>query len=565
MPLLSILVWLPFLAGIGMFFLPDGDTKRPKSIAMAISGLVLLLSVFVLFKTSAETFHFQLKESVEWIKPLGVRYQLGIDGISYWMVLLTTLLSFIAVSFGTAVNERTKIFMGLLLILESAMLGAFLSLDLILFFTFFELTLLPMFFLVSIWGGEGRKRAAAKFLIYTFAGSIFMLVGMVALAIQHRAVTGSLSFSILDIQQSVAGGQFWANALQAQAWGFWAISIALLVKTPAFPFHSWIPDTYAESPIVAPILSSVMVKLGSYGFLRFVLPLYPDATQQFAPVIATLAVIGILYGAILATAQKDARRMVAYSSLSHMGFVLLGIFSLSHVGMMGSGVQQFAHGITTSLILMTLGYLMLRNGTTDFSAFGGLKARVPVMALIFLVGILGSVGLPSTNGFIGEFMALMGAFEAGYANAWGFNLGFAVAAGAGVIISAVYLLGMFRNLFLGPISEKNSEMSDLHPRELGVAVLMVALIFVGGLAPGLFFKPLEASTQATRLMATNPVGQRPVWSDDTHEISSREADAGALTKDGVVIAPGRLHLTPDRDVAADSPAAAVASIDGGKH
>jgi NADH-quinone oxidoreductase subunit M len=248
-----------------------------------------------------------------------------------------------------------------------------------------------------------------------------------------------------------------------------------------------------------------------------------------------------------------------------MGFVLLGIFSLSHVGMMGSGIQQFAHGITAGLILMTLGYLMLRNGTTDFAAFGGLKARVPVMAFVFLIGVLGSVGLPATNGFVGEFMALMGAFEAGYAQAFGFNLGFAIAAGVGVIISAVYLLGMFRNLFLGPISEKNSGMGDLHPRELGVAVIMIALIFVGGLAPGLFFKPMEASTQATRLMATNPVGQRPVWTDDSQEISTRDQDAGALTKGGVVIAPARLHLTPDRDVASMPGVAGVASLAGGKN
>jgi NADH-quinone oxidoreductase subunit M len=557
-PWLSLLVGLPFLGGIALMAMPDRSAKIPKMAAMAISGLTLLLSIVVLAQVKAETFHFQLLESADWIKPLGIKYILGIDGISYWMVLLTTLLSFVAVTFGHSINDRTKMFMGFLLLLESAMLGAFLSLDLILFFTFFELTLLPMFFLVNIWGGAGRKKAAAKFLIYTFAGSIFMLVGMVALAVQHREATGFLSFSILDIQASVASGQFWTNALQAQTWGFWAFAIALLIKTPAFPFHSWIPDTYSESPIVAPILSSVMVKLGTYGFLRFVLPLYPEATQQFAPVILALATIGILYGAVVATVQTDARKVIAYSSLSHMGFILLGIFSLTHAGMVGSGIQMFAHGISTALMLMTLGFLLLRKNTTDFAAFGGLKAKVPVMSFIFLVGMLGSVGLPGTNGFVGEFMALYGAFEAGIAQAFGINVGFAILSGIGVIIGAVYLLGMYRKLFLGPISAENETMADLHPRELGMAAIMAVLVLVGGLLPTLFFKPMEASTQATRLMATNPVGQRPVWTDATHEISMKPEEAGSLLKNGQVIAPGRLHLLPSR------PLGSVATTTGGE-
>jgi NADH-quinone oxidoreductase subunit M len=369
-----------------------------------------------------------------------------------------------------------------------------------------------MYFLISVWGGERRKYAAAKFFIYTFAGSIFMLVGMVALAYLHYRAAGSWSFSLVHIQAAVANGTLWAGALQAQTFIFWAFALAFLIKAPAFPFHTWLPDAYAESPVVGPILSSVMVKMGSYGLLRFCLPLFPDVLQRQIPILMALAVIGILYGGVLAAVQKDMRRMLAYSSLSHMGFVLLGIFSLDQLGLIGGSYQQLSHGITASAMFLLVGYLIQRRGTADFSAFGGLKAQMPTFAALFLISMLASVGLPGLNGFIGEFFALMGAFRSGFAGVAGLNTIYASLAGAGVVLAAVYLLYMYQQVFYGPITQPiNARLKDLKPWEMGLAGVLVFFMLWGGLAPSTFTRPMEASLAATRDMALLPKGERPTW------------------------------------------------------
>jgi len=512
MYLLSILVFLPLLGALGILVLPENRARSAKQLAMVVSILTFVISLGLLAKFDGNTYAFQLEEKKDWITQLGIGYHLGLDGISLWLVLLTTFLSIVAVACSLKVDTRVRAFMACLLALESAMIGSFLSLDLVLFFIFFEMTLIPMWLLINIWGGEKKAHAANKFLIYTFAGSIFMLVGIVALGFLQFQTTGKLSFDIVLIQQQVAQGKFWAGALTSEPFIFWAFAIALLVKTPAFPFHTWIPDTYAESPIAGPILSSVMVKMGTYGFLRFCLPLFPDALPNQVPFLITLAVIGILYGAIVAAVQPDMRRVMAYSSLSHMGFVLLGIFSLTRIGIMGGAFQQLNHGITATILFLLIGYLYQRGGSTLFKDYGGLKAQMPIFAALFLIAMLSSVGLPGTNGFIGEFLAFVGAFQAAYANQ--FSMGLIIAAVFGVVLAAVYMLYMFQRVFYGEVTRaENKLLIDLKGPEIALAGVLVIFILWGGLAPNTFMKPMETSLDATLKMATAPVTSRPYWSE----------------------------------------------------
>ena len=511
MGMLSFVTWLPMIGAALLALMPNGDGKTPRLVALLVSGITLLLSIALFSQYRPETPGFQLSEYASWIPALGVSYSLGLDGLSLMLVILTTLLTFVAVVFGGQTKVGGKALLALVLVLETAMIGSFLSLDLILFFTFFELTLLPMYFLVVGWGGERRGSAANKFLLLTFAGSIFMLVGMIGLALRYQTVSGAMSFNILEIQHSVADGTFWTGALQAQGWLFWAFAVALLVKTPAFPFHAWIADTYSEAPIVAPILSCAMVKLGTYGLLRFCLPLFPEASVASAPTLAGLGVAGIVYGGIVACIQPDMRRMAAYSSLSHMGFIVLGVFSFSHIGMMGGALGQLTHGIIAGAMFLLIGFIFTRTGSTKFADLGGLKARMPVFAAIFLIVMLGSVGLPGTSGFVSEFLTLLGSFDSGYGGLAGLSAAFAAVAAFGVVLAAVYLLLMFQKTFYGPEKPSLAGLSDLKPWEAGLGAALAALIILTGFAPNLLTKPMESSIEVTRQMALTAAGKRPVW------------------------------------------------------
>lgn len=515
MGILTFLVLFPLLGGLVLLFLKDDTGKLPKTVGMSFGvGTFVAALLGLVLPFQGGTHKFQFVERGDWIPTLGIFYHVGADGISTMLIALTALLTLVALAFSLYIEKKAHTFLSMILLLEAAMIGAFSSLDLILFFTFFEATLVPMWLMINLWGGERRAYAANKFLVYTFAGSIFLLVGMVALALQHRAVTGSLSFDVVQIQAAVANGTFWTNAVIAPGFIFWMFSVAFLVKSPAFPFHTWIPDTYAEAPTAAPILSSAMVKLGTFGFLRFVLPLFPDVLPSAIPILAGMAVIGIVYGAIVAAVQPDMRRLLAYSSLSHMGFVLLGIFSMTTNGLAGGAYQQLNHGITASMLFLLVGFLYQRRGTTMFRDYGGLKLQMPMFATLFLIGLLGSVGLPGTNGFVGEFLAMFGMFQAGYQGLAGLNTGFAIAAGAGTVLGAVYLLYMFQQIFYGPIKDPlNRRLRDLKTWEIGVAGVLAAFVIWGGLAPSTFMQPMEGSLEGVRLMATQPVGQRPAWGD----------------------------------------------------
>jgi NADH-quinone oxidoreductase subunit M len=552
--LVSLVTFLPLIGAFLLAFVPQGQVKAIKWGAIGIAGVTFLVSLLLLVNFVPGTYHFQMVEYVPWIQRAGIHYRVGIDGISLWLVLLTTFLTFIALWFSVYVEKRIKPYMIFMLILETAMLGVFVALDLIVFYVFFEATLIPMYFLIAIWGGARRAYASLKFFIYTFAGSIFMLIGMISLFLMHQQATGIASFSLVDIQAAVADGSLWAVAPHLQALLFWAFAIAFLVKCPAFPFHTWLPDAHVEAPTAGSvILAGVLLKMGTYGFLRFSLPLFPDVVAAQVVPIMVLAVIGIIYGAVVAAIQPDVKKLIAYSSVAHMGFVLIGIFSLTHSGLMGGTYQQLNHGISTGGLFLLVGLLYERRHTRMFKDYGGLKAQMPIFATLFLIMMLSSVGLPGTNGFIGEFLALMGAFQASYHGLFGLNVWFAVIAGFGVVLAAVYLLYMYQKLFYGPNDNpENRRLRDVKPWEIGMVGLLVLFVFWGGLYPNTFLRPMEASLGAVRMMALNPVGQRPTWANLEMEMDGElnlvqvgprtQAQLGEPIRPLGVIAPAELHI-----------------------
>lgn len=521
MPILSWLIFIPLIGAAAIGFLPNDrkDLARATSLITTIVTFALSLVLFKQF--NGETFKFQFVEKIPWVEKFGISYHLGVDGISIWLVLLTTFLMVVSVWFSTYVNQKVKAYMSLLLLLESAMLGVFLSLDLILFFVFFEATLVPMYFLIHIWGGERRAYAALKFFLFTAAGSILMLVGMVVLAWIHQQQYGSMTFDLVELQSSIARGDFWVGYIQLQAILFWFFMLAFLVKMPMFPFHTWLPDAHVEAPTAGSIiLAGVLLKMGTYGILRFIMPLFPDVIGQFVVPVMVLAVIGILYGGIVAAVQPDVKKLVAYSSVAHMGFVVLGIFSLTQIGMQGGAIQQLNHGVSTGALFLMIGLLYERRHTRLFKDFGGLKAQMPIYAALFLIVMLSSVGLPGTNGFVGEFLALMGAFQAGFAGMNGLSIVLPAIATTGVIVAAIYLLILFKDMFYGPNNNpENQRLKDIKPWEVVLVAPFIVLIFWGGLQPKIFLDRMDVSLNAARLMATSPAGQRPSWADSAHEVS----------------------------------------------
>jgi NADH-quinone oxidoreductase subunit M len=572
---LSALIFLPAVAAL-VLALPGVRDQAARAIALGASLVTFALSLFLLIQFKGETYHLQFREYAPWAPQFGINYRVGVDGLSIWLFPLTALLTSAGLVFSRYVTDRVKLFLALVLLLETAVLGAFASLDLLLFFTFFELTLLPTYFLTSLWGGPGRRQAATKFLIFTFAGSIFMLVGIIAMAVAYQRVAGRPSFSIVELQVLAADGRLWAGALPMATAVFWCFAVALLIKAGTFPFHGWISDFYAESPILGPILSCVMVKLGSFGFLRIVGPLLPEAAQTQAATIGALACLAILFGAALACAQTDLRRMAAYSTVSHMGFVLLGIFSFTHTGMVGGVFGQLAHGISAGALFILMGYLLVRKGTTDLAAFGGLKARMPVFAFFFMVAMLAGLGLPGTNGFVGEFLALLGAWQAGSAGLNGWGPGLAAASAAGVIIAAVYMLRMYMQVFYGPVTDPvNARLRDIHPQEALLAGGFAVLILLGGLFPTLFTRNTEPSIHANRQMVLGAAGRRPNWVSLENEFPVSGEQAGAWiriagrTRDqvgraeprGDIISPANLHPGLESAAAPEIPAGNAVRFD----
>ncbi len=538
---ISLVVFLPLLGAILLGLIPGEKLQQLRYGSLLVTVATMLASIALFLKFDSNTFHFQMTEFLPWMKSAGINYRMGVDGISIWLILLTTFLTVISTWFSFYVKERVKAYMICILVLETAMLGVFTSLDMILFYSFFEASLVPMWLLISIWGGANRKYAGLKFFLYTFAGSIFMLLGIIVMAWLNQKVTGAWSFDLVEIQSNVANGKLWASSMAIQPFIFWAFALAFLVKCPAFPFHTWLPDAHVEAPTAGSvILAGVLLKMGTYGFLRFVLPLFPDSLRDNTLPLMIIAVVGILYGAIVAAVQPDVKKLVAYSSVSHMGFVLLGIFSLSQMGMMGGAMQQLNHGISTGALFLLIGLIYERRHTRNFSDFGGLKAQMPIYSAIFLIVMLSSVGLPGLNGFVGEFLALFGSFQSGWVGLYGMTYWLPALAGVGVILSAVYLLWMFQKVFYGPnVNPENQLLKDIKPWEIAMTGTLVVMIFVGGIFPNIFLKPMEKAITATRMMATYPAGQRPVWSNKSHEIDA----TGALTSNGTIVAPASPYPT----------------------
>jgi NADH-quinone oxidoreductase subunit M len=475
---LNLVTFFPLVGVLVILFLKPEQKNAARWVALITSLITFGISIVVLAMFEPDKADLQMVINIPWIQVAGwdITYSLGVDGLSILLVLLTTLLTPISIlSTWTAVEEGVKQFMLFFLLLEVGMVGVFLAQDLFLFYIFWEFTLVPMYFLIGIWGGPRRIYAAIKFFLYTMAGSILMLLAILWLGIKGG------TFSVPGL---IAGGSA-IIPLNIQFWLFLAFAAAFAIKVPMWPLHSWLPDAHVEAPTAGSvILAGVLLKMGTYGFLRFNIPMFPTASLQLAPWIAALAVIGIIYGAIVSYPQKDVKKLVAYSSVSHLGFVMLGLFALNAQGIEGGILQMVNHGISTGALFIIVGMIYERRHTRQMNAFGGLWKIMPIYGALTLIVTLSSMGLPGLNGFVGEFTILLGAFGSeALGSYW-----FAALAAIGVILAAIYMLYFFQKLFLGPVDkDENRKLLDLNAREIIVLVPLIILIFWIGLYPSPFF------------------------------------------------------------------------------
>jgi NADH-quinone oxidoreductase subunit M len=479
--LLSIVLFTP-LAGLAvLLLLPSGNKTLIKVWANLAAFIGFLVSLPLLKNFHPEAAGYQYVENADWIPSLGVKYLIGIDGISLLLVMLTTLMGVIAMLCSwSAIEERLKEYYSMFLLLQVGMIGVFVSLDFFLFYVFWELVLVPMYFIIGVWGGPRKLYAAIKFFLYTLAGSVLMLLGILTLYFKHFEKFGFYSFEIANLMNVDLD-------LATQQWVFWAFFIGFAIKVPMFPFHTWLPDAHVEAPTAGSvILAAVLLKMGTYGFLRFSLPLLPKASadQTIVQILAGLSIVGILYGALVSLMQKDWKKLIAYSSVSHLGFCTLGIFSMNPNGIAGSVIQQINHGISTGMLFMVIGIIYERRHTREISEYGGLAHVMPKYAIIFAIAMLSSAGLPLLNGFIGEFTILQGAFEA--------NRMWAVMAVPGVIFGAAYLLWLYQRTMLGQVTNgKNLVLKDLNFREMAMFIPLILWAVWIGVYPKPYFDVLE--------------------------------------------------------------------------
>ncbi len=481
-PLLTLIVFIPLLgAVIIMLFFDRNKTGAIKGFATAVAVADFILSIPLWTHFDTANADFQFIEKVSWIPTIGVSYFVAVDGISVLLVLLTTVTMIISVvcSF-TSITDREKEYYVCLLLMATGMLGTFVAVDLFLFYVFFEITLVPMYFLIGIWGGPRKLYAAIKFFLFTLFGSVLMLLGI--LALYFSAGPDNLTFDLTQLY--VVGPKI---PMSLQVWIFLAFFIGFAIKVPMFPFHTWLPDAHVEAPTAGSvILAGILLKMVTYGFVRFVLPLLPQASQVFVPFMMLLSIIGIIYGALVAMAQTDVKKLVAYSSVSHLGFVMLGIFALNHQGVLGGQLQMINHGISTGALFLLVGIVYERRHTRLISDFGGLSKQVPIYSTIFAITMLSSIGLPGLNGFVGEFLILIGAFKASYIYA-----AFAV---IGIVLGAAYMLWLFQRMFFGNLDNpENQKLTDCTRREIIYMLPLVILMFWIGLYPRPFLSRMEAS------------------------------------------------------------------------
>jgi NADH-quinone oxidoreductase subunit M len=479
-PILSLVTFLPLAGAAVLAFVPRDRKKLLYGIALGLTALVFLLSLALYFGFESGHDGPQFVEKTGWIGA-GLEYDLGIDGLSLFLVLMTTLLVPIAIlSSWSAVAKNIRGYLIALLVLETGMIGVFVALNLFLFYIFWEAALLPMYFLIGIWGGGRRVYATTKFVLFTMFGSVLMLVALIVLYNASYVQTGAHSLNIFDLYRL-------SLSPRLQSWLFLAFALAFAIKVPLFPFHTWLPDAHVEAPTAGSVLlAGVLLKMGAYGFIRFALPLFPGAVARFLPGLSALAIVGILYGGLMALIQKDVKSLVAYSSVSHMGLIMLAVFALNVEGAEGAVFQMVNHGLSTGALFLMVGMLYERAHTRQIADFGGVSRSMPVYSAVLLVVLLSSMGLPGLNGFVGEITCLFGVFAA--------NKTYAVFAVFTVVLSAAYLLWMFRRVMQGPVvHDRVRSLRDLTTREILTLVPVVILMFGLGLFPGLVTKKMDAS------------------------------------------------------------------------
>lgn len=527
--ILNICIYLPIL-GIAGILLARSE-KAVKWISLIATFTVFLLSLILManFNIAQSGTQQFLSESNTITAALDIKYLVGLDGLSLLLFMLTTLLGPIVIlSSWNSITKHLKGYYAMLLLLQTASMGFFASIDLILFYLFFEVSLIPMYFLIGIWGGKNRLHATMKFFLYTMVGSLIMLVGLIYLGYDAGSVMEGYSFT--------ADWRFLSSAmyhpgLVEQTWMFLGFALAFCIKVPLFPFHTWLPYAHTEAPTAGSVvLASIMLKMGTYGLLRVCLPIFPNASQEFAPWMAALAVFGIIYGALVAMVQKDWKRLVAYSSVSHLGFVVLGLFALNVISVQGALLQMINHGLSTGALFLIIGMIYDRTHTREIKAYGGITKVMPVFAVMFLIATLASIGLPGLNGFIGEFLILNGTFSSTVISSnW-----FVVIATIGVILAAVYMLWLYQRVMFGPVTnEKNFKLTDLNAREIGILVPLVILMFWIGVRPVAFTRYSEvmvtsllksSQEKSIAIKQSQQSKNLPEWASDFYDITGQLAE-----------------------------------------
>ncbi len=483
LPILSILIFFPVLGIVLLLFLDRKNHKVLKGTTMAISLVEFVVSLPLWFRFDSQTAAMQFVERYNWLPQYGISYYVGLDGFSLLLVLLTTFLTPICVlATWEDIQHRVKEFMICLLFLMAGMIGVFVSLDLFLFYVFWEVMLIPMYLLIGVWGNPARRvYAAIKFFLFTMFGSLLMLVAILVLYFHNGQVTGTYTFDLLKMYGL-------SIPFHMQFWMFLAFGLAFAIKVPMFPFHTWLPDAHTEAPTVGSvILAAVLLKMGTYGFLRFNMPMFPQAAYYFVPLFSILAIIGIVYGALVSMMQKDLKRLIAFSSVSHLGFVMLGLFTFNMQGVQGGVIQMINHGLSTGALFLIVGMIYERRHTRMIADFGGLATPMPIYATIFMIVTLSSIGLPGLNGFVGEFLILLGAFKV--------NKLYATVAASGVIFAACYMLWMFQRVVWGQVTnEKNQRLKDLSLREILIFAPLLLFIVWIGVYPSTFLDKTTATT-----------------------------------------------------------------------
>ncbi len=537
--LLNVITYLPLAGAILILFFDKEKKDLIAKFATAVAGLGFIVSLPLWLAWNAapkDAYGFRFVQEARWIDSIGAKYVVGVDGISMLLILLTTLLGFISIlSSWTAIKERVKEYYVFMLLLQTGMIGVFVSLDFFLFYVFWEVMLVPMYFLIGIWGGPRKLYAAIKFFLYTLLGSVLMLLGILALYFYHGSLTGTYTFDVRMLQAMGA----WKDWFDLQYWVWLAFFVGFAIKVPMFPFHTWLPDAHVEAPTAGSvILAGVLLKMGTYGFVRFSLPILPDATRYFLPWALGLCVIGIIYGAMVAMVQKDWKKLVAYSSVSHLGFCMLGVFALNYQGITGGVLQMLNHGLSTGALFLIVGLVYERRHTRMISDYGGVSKVMPVFAVFFMLMTLSSIGMPAIpgNGFVGEFTILLGAFRLAQ-KYW------AVLGATGIVLGAAYMLWLYQRTMFGKIENpENQKLLDLDFREIMTLVPLTIAAFWIGLYPAPFFKildePVNRVVQQVEKTAEYPKGIAGLFPDGS-DLARSMARGGAV-------------CVPDRDAAAEA-------------